>query len=180
MKVIKTEIDGVLIIEPKVYGDHRGFFMETFQADRYRDQAGINFKFVQDNHSRSSKGVLRGLHFQKTKPQGKLVRVVRGEVFDVAVDIRKNSLTFGKWTSVRLSEENKKQFWVPPGLAHGFVTLSESADLEYKCTDYYDPNDEGCIVWNDPDLNIPWPIKEPTLSEKDRLGATLHSLLMLD
>lgn len=177
MKVIKTEIDGVLIIEPEVYGDHRGFFLETFQADRYREQAGINFQFVQDNHSRSSKGVLRGLHFQKTKPQGKLVRVVRGEVFDVAVDIRKNSPTFGKWTATILSEENKKQFWVPPGFAHGFVTLSRSADLEYKCTDYYDPIDEGCIIWNDPDVNISWPIEKPILSEKDRLGDTLHSLL---
>lgn len=176
MKVIKTEIEDVLIIEPEVYGDHRGFFMETFQAERYREQAGINFKFVQDNHSRSSKGVLRGLHFQKTKSQGKLVRVVRGEVFDVAVDIRKNSPTFGKWTAVRLSEENKKQLWIAPGLAHGFVTLSKSADLEYKCTDYYDPKDEGCIIWNDPDLNISWPIDEPILSEKDSLGSTLHSL----
>ena len=136
MNVIDTSIADVKIIEPKVFGDQRGFFLETFQQERYAE-AGINLPFVQDNHSRSTKGVLRGLHYQKTKPQGKLVRVVSGEVFDVAVDIRKSSPTFGKWEGTILSAENKRQFWVPPGLAHGFLVLSDSADFEYKCTDYY-------------------------------------------
>jgi dTDP-4-dehydrorhamnose 3,5-epimerase len=149
MNVINTKISDVVIIEPKVFGDERGFFLETFQAERYLEEAGINLPFVQDNHSRSGKNVLRGLHFQKSKPQGKLVRVVRGEVFDVAVDIRKTSPTYGQWAGVLLSEDNKRQFWVPPGLAHGFVVLSEIADFEYKCTDYYDPSDEGSLVWND-------------------------------
>lgn len=176
MKVLPTDVQDVVIIEPKVFGDHRGFFLETFQADRYRELAGINLEFVQDNHSRSSKGVLRGLHFQKSKPQGKLVRVVRGEVFDVAVDIRKDSPTFGKWAGVILSEENKKQFWVPPGLAHGFVTLSDTADFEYKCTDYYDPSDEGCLIWNDPNIGIKWPLNAPLLSEKDAVGSSFEEL----
>ena len=167
MNVIKTKLQGCVIIEPKVFGDERGFFLETFQAERYADLAGITSSFVQDNHSRSSRGVLRGLHFQKTKPQGKLVRVVKGGVYDVAVDIRQGSPTFGQWEGVILSEENKTQLWVPPGLAHGFVVLSDTADFEYKCTDYYDPSDEGSILWNDPDLNIPWPIDKPQLSEKD-------------
>ena len=167
MKVIKTKLDGCVIIEPNVFGDDRGFFLETFQAARYGDEAGIDLPFVQDNHSRSAKGVLRGLHFQKTKPQGKLVRVVRGEVYDVAVDIRDGSKTFGQWEAVLLSEENKKQFWVPPGVAHGFVGLTETADFEYKCTDYYDPSDEGSILWSDPDLGISWPIDNPVLSDKD-------------
>jgi dTDP-4-dehydrorhamnose 3,5-epimerase len=136
MNVIKTKLKDCVIIEPKVFGDERGFFLETFQADRYGDLAGIELPFVQDNYSRSSKNVLRGLHFQKTKPQGKLVRVVRGEVYDVAVDIREGSPTFGKWEAVILSEDNKIQFWVPPGFAHGFVALSEIVDCEYKCTDY--------------------------------------------
>jgi dTDP-4-dehydrorhamnose 3,5-epimerase len=144
-----------------------GSSLETFQAERYAELAGITLPFVQDNYSRSSKGVLRGLHFQKTKPQGKLVRVVKGEVFDVAVDIRQESPTFGQWESVILSEENKTQFWVPPGFAHGFMVLSNTADFEYKCTDYYDPYDEGSILWNDPDLDIPWPIASPILSNKD-------------
>jgi len=167
MNIIQTSLRDCVIIEPKVFGDERGFFLETFQARRYADIAGIELPFVQDNHSRSSKGVLRGLHFQKTKPQGKLVRVVSGEVYDVAVDIREGSETFGCWHGVILSEQNKRQFWVPPGFAHGFVVLSEVADFEYKCTDYYDPNDEGSIFWNDPDLNIDWPIKNPVVSEKD-------------
>ena len=132
--------------------------------------------FVQDNHSRSSRDVLRGLHFQKTKPQGKLVRFVRGEVYDVAVDIRKGSATFGEWEGVILSEENKKQFWVPPGFAHGFVVLSDTADFEYKCTDYYDPSDEGSILWSDPDLDIPWPIANPVLSAKDESAKRLVDL----
>jgi dTDP-4-dehydrorhamnose 3,5-epimerase len=168
MNIIKTKLKDCVIIEPKIFGDERGFFVETFQAERYADQAGINFPFVQDNHSRSSIGVLRGLHFQKSKPQGKLVRVVRGEVYDVAVDIRQGSPTFGQWEAVILSEENKTQFWVPPGFAHGFVVLSDTADFEYKCTDYYDPSDEGSILWNYPDLNIPWPIDNPKLSRQQR------------
>jgi dTDP-4-dehydrorhamnose 3,5-epimerase len=159
MNVIKTKLQDCVIIEPTVFGDERGFFLETYQAERYADLAGITSSFVQDNHSRSSRGVLRGLHFQKTKP--------RGEVYDVALDIRKGSPTFGQSEAVILSEENKTQFWVPPGFAHGFVVLSDTADFEYKCTDYYDPYDEACILWNDPDLNIPWPIENPTLSEKD-------------
>ncbi len=170
MNVIDTSIADVKIIEPKVFGDQRGFFLETFQQERYAE-AGINLPFVQDNHSRSAKGVLRGLHYQKTKPQGKLVRVVSGEVFDVAVDIRKSSPTFGKWEGTILSAENKRQFWVPPGLAHGFLVLSDSADFEYKCTDYYDPADEGALKWNDPDVGIVWPDSvQPMLSEKDSVA----------
>ena len=176
MKVTSTIVDGAVIIEPKVFGDDRGFFLETFQAERYKELAGIDLDFVQDNHSRSSKGVLRGLHLQKTKPQGKLVRVVRGEVFDVAVDIRKGSPTFGKWAGVILSEENKKQFWVPPGLMHGFITLSDTADFEYKCTQYYDPTDELCLMWNDPEIAIEWPLDNPQLSEKDMQGKSFKEL----
>ncbi len=177
MNVIKTNINDVIIIEPKVFGDERGFFLETFQAERYKEEVGIDLPFVQDNHSRSGKNVLRGLHFQKSKPQGKLVRVVRGEVFDVAVDIRKGSATFGQWAGVLLSEENKRQFWVPPGLAHGFVVLSDVADFEYKCTDYYDPEDEGALIWNDPDVAINWPKGiEPILSHKDQLALRLKDL----
>ncbi|KAB0302261.1 dTDP-4-dehydrorhamnose 3,5-epimerase [Vibrio fortis] len=167
MKVIDTNIPEVKVIEPRVFGDDRGFFLETFQLERYKTDVGIEQDFVQDNHSRSSKGVLRGLHFQKNKPQGKLVRVVRGEVFDVAVDIRPGSPTYGQWEGVILSEYNKKQFWVPPGFAHGFVVLSDTADFEYKCTDYYDPSEEGSIRWNDPDLGIEWPCSDPILSDKD-------------
>ena len=179
MNVIQTKLKDCVIIEPKVFGDHRGFFQETFQADRYREQAGITLPFVQDNHSRSGKGVLRGLHFQKAKPQGKLVRVVRGEVFDVAVDIRKDSPSFGQWEGVILSEDNHRQFWVPPGFAHGFVVLSDVADFEYKCTDYYDPSDEGALVYNDPDLAITWPEAdglEFKLSEKDAAAPTFKQL----
>lgn len=167
MKVIDTNIPEVKIIEPRVFGDDRGFFLETFQSERYKTEVGIEQDFVQDNHSRSSKGVLRGLHFQKNKPQGKLVRVVRGEVFDVAVDIRPGSPTYGQWEGVILSEHNKKQFWIPQGFAHGFVVLSDTADFEYKCTDFYDPTDEGSIRWNDPDLGIEWPYLDPILSDKD-------------
>ncbi len=166
MKVKKTKLDGVLVITPETFEDERGFFLESFNKDRYR-KAGIDFDFVQDNHSGSTKGVLRGLHYQRTKPQGKLVRVVKGKVFDVAVDIRQSSRTFGQWEAVILSEKNKAQFWVPPGFAHGFLVLSETADFEYKCTDYYDSSDEGSLLWNDPDLCIDWPIKRPTLSNKD-------------
>ncbi|UDQ77222.1 dTDP-4-dehydrorhamnose 3,5-epimerase [Pectobacterium brasiliense] len=176
MQVIDTAIYGAKIIQPKVFGDARGFFLETFEKRRYQEMLDIDVDFVQDNHSRSSKGVLRGLHFQKTKPQGKLVRVVRGEVFDVAVDIRQDSPSYGEWCGVTLSEENKTQFWLPPGLAHGFVVLSDTADFEYKCTDYYDPSDEGCLLWNDPDLGIEWPIADPLLSEKDKLGKLFKDL----
>jgi dTDP-4-dehydrorhamnose 3,5-epimerase len=176
MNVIKTKLQGCVVIEPTVFGDDRGFFLETFQAERYADLAGITSPFVQDNHSRSARGVLRGLHFQKNKPQGKLIRVVKGEVYDVAVDIRQGSPTFGQWEGIILSEENKTQLWVPPGFAHGFVVLSDIADFEYKCTDYYDPSDEGSILWNDPELNIPWPIDNPKLSEKDANAKKLADL----
>jgi dTDP-4-dehydrorhamnose 3,5-epimerase len=176
MKISHSKLKGCAIIEPRIFGDERGFFLETFQAVRYEQEAGIDLPFVQDNHSRSARGVLRGLHFQKTKPQGKLVRVVRGEVYDVAVDIRKGSATFGEWEGVILSEDNKKQFWVPPGFAHGFVVLSDTADFEYKCTDYYDPSDEGSILWSDPDLDIPWPIANPVLSTKDESAKRLVDL----
>jgi dTDP-4-dehydrorhamnose 3,5-epimerase len=176
MNVIKTRLSDCVIIEPEVFGDERGFFLETFQTKRYEDLAGITLPFVQDNHSRSSKGVLRGLHFQKNKPQGKLVRVVRGKVYDVAVDLRKASPTFGMWESVILSEENKTQFWIPPGFAHGFMVLSETADFEYKCTDYYDPQDEYSLLWNDSALSIPWPSKYPRLSDKDAGACKLSDL----
>ena len=178
MKVSHSKLKDCVIIEPQVFGDGRGFFLETFQAARYEQEAGIDLAFVQDNHSRSAKGVLRGLHFQKTKPQGKLVRVVRGEVFDVALDIRKGSSTFGEWEGVILSEDNKKQFWVPPGFAHGLVVLSDTADFEYKCTDYYDPSDEGSILWSDPDLDIPWPIANRILSTKDKSAKRLVDLCL--
>ncbi|WP_282111048.1 dTDP-4-dehydrorhamnose 3,5-epimerase [Shewanella algicola] len=181
MKVIDTRISDVKIIEPSVFGDERGFFLETFQIDRYKEQVGIDLPFVQDNHSRSAKLVLRGLHFQKNKPQGKLVRVVKGEVFDVAVDLREDSLTYGKWEGTILSEANKRQFWIPPGFAHGFVVLSDVADFEYKCTDFYDPEDEGSLMWNDPDIGIDWPLTERqlselTLSDKDRVATAFKDL----
>ncbi|NKI73886.1 dTDP-4-dehydrorhamnose 3,5-epimerase [Dickeya sp. CFBP 2040] len=176
MQVRDTAIQGVKVIEPKVFGDTRGFFMETFEKNRYQKMLDIDLDFVQDNHSRSARGVLRGLHFQTVNPQGKLVRVVRGEVFDVVVDIRTDSPTYGRWEGVILSEENKKQFWVPPGLAHGFVVLSELADFEYKCTDYYNPAHEGCLLWNDPDVGIDWPITSPLLSEKDNKGKKFKEL----
>jgi len=177
MQIIDTKISDVKIIQPKVFGDERGFFLETFEANRYKQALNIDLDFVQDNHSRSSKGVLRGLHFQTKNPQGKLVRCVRGEVFDVAVDIRRDSPTFGQWAGVILSEENKTQFWIPPGLAHGFVVLSDIADFEYKCTDYYTPGFEGCLAWNDPDINIKWPINfSPLLSKKDDDGISFKTL----
>lgn len=178
MKVIKTKLNDCVIIEPKVFDDNRGFFLETFQIERYSKLADIKLPFVQDNHSRSSKDVLRGLHYQKTKAQGKLVRVVKGEVYDVAVDIRHDSSSYGQWEAVILSEDNKKQFWIPPGFAHGFVVLSDVADFEYKCTDYYDSSDEGSIIWNDPDLNISWPVTKPHLSEKDRNASNFNDLTL--
>ncbi|WP_455268869.1 dTDP-4-dehydrorhamnose 3,5-epimerase [Rahnella aceris] len=179
MNVTNTEVIGVKLVEPKVFGDDRGFFLETFQQNRYKEMLEIDLDFVQDNHSRSSKNVLRGLHFQTSKPQGKLVRVVRGEVFDVVVDIRPESATFGKWVGVYLSEDNKNQLWVPPGLAHGFVVISDFADFEYKCTDYYDPKNEGCLIWNDPEVGVKWPVSEPLLSAKDALGQGFSELFKI-
>ncbi|GAD64243.1 dTDP-4-dehydrorhamnose 3,5-epimerase [Aquipseudomonas alcaligenes] len=176
MKVIETQLPGVLIIEPKAFGDHRGFFLETFQVERYREH-GIDLPFVQDNHSRSARGVLRGLHFQRTRPQGKLVSVSRGAVYDVAVDIDPQSATCGQFVGVELNDENHRQLWVPPGYAHGFCVLSEVADFQYKCTDYYQPEDEGGLLWNDPDVGIPWPVAEPQLSAKDQLNPRLRDLL---
>jgi len=174
-KFMETSIEGVYIIEPVVFEDERGYFMETYHKEEFK-KAGLDFNFVQDNQSKSKKGVLRGLHFQYTKPQGKLVRVIKGEVFDVAVDLRKNSPTYGKWEVVILSEENKKQFYVPEGFAHGFLVLSDEAEFIYKCTDFYDSEDEGGILWNDPDIGIEWPIDdidEVILSKKDRGWKTL-------
>lgn len=175
MKVIETALPGVLIIEPKAFGDHRGFFLETFQVERYRE-AGITLPFVQDNHSRSQRGVLRGLHFQKTRPQGKLVSVSRGAVYDVAVDIDPASATYGRFVGVELNDDNHRQMWVPPGYAHGFCVLSEVADFQYKCTDFYFPADEGGLLWNDPDVGIPWPLTEPQLSAKDINNPRLRDL----
>ena len=175
MKVIETKLPGVLIIEPKVFGDTRGFFKETFQAQRFRE-AGIEYEFVQDNHSRSQKGVLRGLHFQITKPQGKLVSCSQGAVFDVAVDVDPLSATFGQYVGIELTEDNHRQFWVPPGYAHGFCVLTDTADFQYKCTDYYYPSDEGGLIWNDPDVAIEWPIDQPFLSDKDAKLPTLKEL----
>ena len=173
-KFIKTSIEGLFIIEPMVFGDDRGYFMETYHAEEFKE-AGLDLTFVQDNQSKSKKGVLRGLHFQYTKPQGKLVRVLRGIVFDVAVDLRNNSPTYGKWEGIILSEENKKQFYVPEGFAHGFVVLSDEAEFTYKCTNFYDSEDEGGILWNDPSISIDWPIDidEVILSEKDKKWDTL-------
>jgi len=173
---ISTAIKGLYIIEPTVFDDERGYFMETFN---YRDFAefGLNLNFVQDNQSRSVKGVLRGLHFQKKYPQGKLVRVISGEVFDVAVDLRETSGTFGKWAGVYLSDSNKRQLYIPPGFAHGFLVISETAEFAYKCTDYYDPEDQYGILWNDPAIGIDWPLNgiQPCLSDKDqRLGSLLE------
>ena len=176
MKLSATSIADVLIVEPKVFGDSRGFFFESFNQRDFNVATGTNFNFVQDNHSRSEKGVLRGLHYQMGKPQGKLVRVVRGSVFDVAVDIRATSPTFGQWMGLELNEHDNRQLWVPPGLAHGFLVLSDSADFVYKTTDYYAPELERCIAWNDPDLAIDWPLDmPPKLSVKDKLGVTLKS-----
>ncbi|HDR2476493.1 TPA: dTDP-4-dehydrorhamnose 3,5-epimerase [Enterobacter ludwigii] len=172
MNVIKTKLEGVLVIEPRVFGDERGFFYETFHVKRYKE-VGIKEEFVQDNRSRSAGGVLRGLHFQKTKPQGKLVTVTQGEVFDVALDLRPDSATFGQYEAIMLTGDNKIQFYIPPGFAHGFCVLSDSADFQYKCTDFYDPSDEGGLIWNDTSVNIDWPIKNPILSEKDKILPSL-------
>jgi dTDP-4-dehydrorhamnose 3,5-epimerase len=176
VKVIETALPSVLIIEPKVFGDQRGFFIETFQVERYR-AAGIDLPFVQDNHSRSPRGALRGLHFQRSRPQGKLVSVSRVAVYDVAVDINPQSPTCGQYVGVELTDENHRQLWVPPGYAHGFCVLSDVADFTYKCTDLYFPEDEGGLMWNDPEVNIPWPIEAPKLSAKDQANPTLRTLL---
>lgn len=177
MKVTPTAIPDVLIIEPKVFGDERGFFYESFNQKAFNEATGLDVNFVQDNHSRSAKGVLRGLHYQVQQPQGKLVRVVRGAVFDVAVDIRQGSATFGKWVGVELSEENHRQLWVPPGLAHGFLVTSASADLLYKTTDYYDPGYERCIAWDDRFFKVKWPLDEPpVLSSKDRTAGAFDAV----
>jgi dTDP-4-dehydrorhamnose 3,5-epimerase len=177
MKVISTALAGVLVIEPRVFGDARGFFFESFNQKAFQQASGIDANFVQDNHSRSAQGVLRGLHYQIKQSQGKLVRVVRGAVFDVAVDLRRSSATFGKWVGVELSEANKRQMWVPPGFAHGFLTLSESADFLYKTTDYYAPQFERCIAWDDAALAIAWPLDNghPQISAKDQVGLPLAS-----
>ncbi len=166
----KTGIEGLVVVEPKVFGDNRGYFMETYNYNDFK-AAGLDMVFVQDNQSKSKKGVLRGLHFQKKNPQGKLVRVVSGEGYDVAVDLRRGSDTYGKWYGVLLSAENKKQFYVPEGFAHGFVVMSETAEFVYKCTRFYDPSDEGGLMWNDPEIGIDWPVPENAellLSEKDQ------------
>jgi dTDP-4-dehydrorhamnose 3,5-epimerase len=182
LKVTPTSIPDVLIIEPKVFGDARGLFFESFNQKAFNEATGLNVHFVQDNHSRSAKGVLRGLHYQVQQPQGKLVRVVRGAVFDVAVDIRKNSTTFGEWEGIELSEDNRKQLWVPAGFAHGFLVLSDSADFLYKTTDYYAPEFERCIVWSDADIGIDWPDLgiDPVLSTKDMAGFLLKQADIFD
>lgn len=170
---IETKINGVYIIDVKTYGDHRGYFMETYKEEDF-NAAGLDYRFVQDNQSSSRKGVLRGLHFQKTFPQAKLVRVIRGEVFDVAVDLRKGSETYGQWVGVLLSDENHRQFLIPRGFAHGFVVVSDHAEFAYKCDEKYHPEDEGGILWNDPDINIEWPeVGEIILSDKDIINPTL-------
>lgn len=175
MNIIATAIPEVLIVEPKVFGDSRGFFYESYNERIWQEKTGLTTRFVQDNHSRSVKGVLRGLHYQLHHTQGKLVRCVVGEVYDVAVDIRKQSPTFGKWVGVSLSAENKRQLWVPEGFAHGFLVISEVAEFLYKATDYYAPQFERCILWNDPDLGIDWPLTgEPSLSAKDAGGGPLQ------
>lgn len=174
MKVIPTALPDVLIIEPKVFGDERGFFFESFNRRQFAELTGRDVDFVQDNHSRSAKNVLRGLHYQIQNPQGKLVRVVQGAVYDVAVDIRRSSPTFGRYAAVELSAENKRMLWIPEGYAHGFVVLSDSAEFVYKTTDYWAPEFERSVAWNDPAIGIQWPIHgEPALSEKDRLGKPL-------
>lgn len=174
MKIIPTSLPDVIILEPTLHGDHRGFFLETWRESTFETIApGV--KFVQDNHSKSGKGILRGLHYQLTQPQGKLVRVVSGEIYDVAVDMRRGSASFGQWVGVTLSADNHRQLWVPPGFAHGFLVTSESAEMVYKCSDYYAPQDEHSLLWNDPALSIAWPLAglglaEPVLSAKDREG----------
>ena len=174
MNVISTPLDGVVLLEPKVFGDARGFFFESFNQRRFAELTGHQGDFVQDNHSRSQRGVLRGLHYQIKQPQGKLVRVVSGAVFDVAVDVRRASKTFGRWFGAELTAENKRMVWIPPGFAHGFLVLSETADFLYKTTDYWAPEHERAILWNDPAIGIQWPLDgEPQLSAKDKVGKLL-------
>jgi dTDP-4-dehydrorhamnose 3,5-epimerase len=185
MKVTPTAIPDVLVLEPRVFGDERGFFLESFNERVFRELTGVTLPFVQDNHSRSAKGVLRGLHYQVRQAQGKLVRVVRGRVFDVAVDVRRGSPTFGRWVGTELSEANHRQFWVPPGFAHGFVVLSDSADFLYKTTEYYAPEHERCVAWDDPSIGIAWPLAEegisaPQLSAKDRAGLPLSQAQLME
>ncbi len=182
MQATRLAIPDVVLIEPKVFGDARGFFYESFNQRVFNQVTGTDHQFVQDNHSRSSKGVLRGLHYQIQQPQGKLVRVVQGAVFDVAVDIRKSSPTFGQWVGIELSADNHRQLWVPPGFAHGFLVLSESAEFLYKTTDYYAPQYEKCIAWNDPEIGIVWPPSEgaPLLSAKDLQGVALSAAHVFD
>jgi dTDP-4-dehydrorhamnose 3,5-epimerase len=174
MNAVSTVIPDLLLLEPPVFKDERGFFLETWNARAFRTEVKLDVQFVQDNQSRSTHGVLRGLHYQIKQPQGKLVRVARGSIFDVAVDLRKSSPTFGRWVSYELSEDNRRQLWIPPGFAHGFLVLSEIADVLYKATDYYAPEHERCLIWNDPKLAIDWPLSgEPVLSAKDKLGLSL-------
>jgi len=174
MQIVQTAIPDVLILEPKVFGDDRGFFYESFNQQQFQSLTGINAPFVQDNHSKSAKNVLRGLHYQIEQPQGKLVRVTVGEVFDVAVDLRQQSATFGQWVGVILSAENKRQLWVPPGFAHGFLVMQDNTEFLYKTTDYYAPQHERCIRWNDAEIDIEWPIQNtPILSAKDQMGLAL-------
>ncbi|AUT45152.1 dTDP-4-dehydrorhamnose 3,5-epimerase [Achromobacter sp. AONIH1] len=181
MKVTKLELPEVLLIEPRVFGDDRGFFFESYNDRDFRSTIGVDCEFVQDNHSKSTKGVLRGLHYQIQQAQGKLVRVVQGRVFDVAVDLRRSSPNFGKWVGAELNETNKHQLWVPAGFAHGFIVLSETAEFLYKTTDYYAPEHERCILWNDPDLNIRWPIDfVPQLSQKDLQGQRFANACVYD
>ena len=175
MNIIRCELEGLLLFEPRVFSDARGFFMETWNRRRYAE-AGLRADFVQDNISTSRQGTLRGLHFQNPLPQGKLVSVLQGAVFDVAVDLRRSSSTFGKWHGVELSSENKRQFFVPPGFAHGFLVLSETAMFHYKCTEFYSPKDELTIRWDDPELGISWPVKAPTISDKDAKGLRLKDV----
>jgi dTDP-4-dehydrorhamnose 3,5-epimerase len=176
-----TAIPDVLVLEPTVFGDARGFFFESFNAREFKEATGLDVTFVQDNHSRSAKGVLRGMHYQIQHPQGKLVRVVQGEVFDVAVDLRQSSPTFGRWVGQVLSAENRKQIWIPPGFAHGFVVLSDAAEFLYKTTDYWYPEHERCLLWNDPEVGIAWPIGgEPQLAAKDRAGKGLGQVERFD
>tara|TARA_R110000850_G_scaffold276811_2_gene420335 strand:- start:1686 stop:2225 length:540 start_codon:yes stop_codon:yes gene_type:complete len=176
MVVETTKLNGVLRLKPKVFSDQRGFFLETFQKKRY-EEIGVGMEFVQDNHSRSRKGTLRGIHFQTENPQGKLVRCVRGRIFDVVVDIVEGSPSFGAWEGFELTGENMEQIWIPPGYAHGFLVLSNEADFEYKCTDYYNPSAEACLIWNDPDVAIEWPIESPPiLTNRDKEGLRLKEL----
>lgn len=179
MKVEKTKLEGVLLVTPTVFGDDRGFFMETFNKEKAAE-LGLPTEFVQDNHSKSSKGVLRGLHYQKPEWQGKLVRTIQGEIFDVAVDIRHDSETFGQWVGVYLNDENKQQLYVPEGFAHGFVVTSETAEVVYKCTSIYAPEQEGSLLWNDPDIGIQWPVESPLLSAKDKDAPRLSELDKID